>query len=129
VCAWGHRALVPGTGARWGDCGLRAEFGLIHLGLNTWPGQGLGGTLAFMAVRSRWVVALALVLGALAFSACGGAESESTSTARASTPDSVGGDDGSGDQQVLILPTASGGQIDFNDLLGSPTMLWFWAPW
>ena len=29
----------------------------------------------------------------------------------------------------IVLPTASGGQIAVNDLVGTPTMLWFWAPW
>ena len=29
----------------------------------------------------------------------------------------------------LIGQTASGGQIDFNALEGTDTVLWFWAPW
>lgn len=29
----------------------------------------------------------------------------------------------------LVGETTTGGQIDFNSLEGTDTVLWFWAPW
>ena len=29
----------------------------------------------------------------------------------------------------VLVPTVSGGQIDFGALHGTDTVLWFWAPW
>lgn len=33
------------------------------------------------------------------------------------------------DEVSLVGQTTSGGQIDFNALEGTDTVLWFWAPW
>jgi hypothetical protein len=64
-------------------------------------------------VRRRLLLAPLLAL-AFAMAACG---SEGvTESASPSVED-------------LVAPTANGGQIDFNSLEGSDTVLWFWAPW
>lgn len=31
--------------------------------------------------------------------------------------------------EPLVADTVDGGQVDFNDLEGTDTLLWFWAPW
>ena len=33
------------------------------------------------------------------------------------------------DVEPVFVPTADGGQLDFNSLRGQDVMLWFWAPW
>lgn len=33
------------------------------------------------------------------------------------------------DEVSLLGQTTAGGQIDFNALEGTDTVLWFWAPW
>lgn len=43
-----------------------------------------------------------------------------------------GGDDAAEDTaapEPLVADTVDGGQVDFNDLEGTDTLLWFWAPW
>ena len=71
--------------------------------------------------RSRLLLALiALVFVA---AACGGSNASDTS---------AGAEAGSGADQgatSVVLPTSDGGQLDFGDLEGQPTLLWFWAPW
>jgi hypothetical protein len=31
--------------------------------------------------------------------------------------------------ETVLVPTAAGGQLDFNSLHGQDVLLWFWAPW
>jgi hypothetical protein len=31
--------------------------------------------------------------------------------------------------EAVMVPTADGGELDFNSLRGQDVMLWFWAPW
>ena len=31
--------------------------------------------------------------------------------------------------EPVLVPTASGEQLDFNSLSGQDVLLWFWAPW
>lgn len=42
---------------------------------------------------------------------------EAVTTEQSSTPETV------------RVPTAAGGQLDFNSLRGQDVLLWFWAPW
>ena len=70
-------------------------------------------TILPMRSDQRGTFALAgLLVAGLLLAACGGEASPAVA------------DDG-----LLVLPTASGGQLVFNDLVGSPALLWFWAPW
>lgn len=39
------------------------------------------------------------------------------------------GSETTNDEVSLVSQTAAGGQIDFNALEGTDTVLWFWAPW
>lgn len=39
------------------------------------------------------------------------------------------GSEATDDGVSLVGQTAAGGQIDFNALEGTDTVLWFWAPW
>ena len=71
-----------------------------------------------------WV---ALVMLGLVAVACGGGEASTSATPGAPVAAAPAADTGADD--AIIPPTASGGQLNFNDLLGTPTMLWFWAPW
>ena len=74
----------------------------------------------------KFFVVVALLL-ALVATACGSSEADAPdASAQAANGTST---DSSGTDGSLVLPTASGGQIAFNDLQGTPTMLWFWAPW
>ncbi len=75
----------------------------------------------------------ALLIAGLVLSACGGG-TESDNAAIAAEPDeAVVQEDpvsnAEGNDGLLVLPTASGGQLVFNDLVGAPALLWFWAPW
>ena len=82
-----------------------------------------------MSLNRRGKVALGCLLAAaVLLSACGGATATDSATADS---EPVAGEQASssGDEAQLVLPTASGGQLVFNDLVGSPALLWFWAPW
>lgn len=72
--------------------------------------------------RLHLLVAL-LALAVVVAAACGGTDDTTTSATTTSAADS------GGRLQGLALPTADGGQLDFNDLEGKPALLWFWAPW
>ena len=60
-------------------------------------------------MRSLWFLLTALAL--LAATACGADESSDTAATE------------------RLVSTATGGQVDFNSLEGTDTLLWFWAPW
>ena len=66
----------------------------------------------------RKVIAGAMA-AAMVLSACG---SESTETSNAEATEQAA-------PEISTLATVSGGQIDINDLEGTDTILWFWAPW
>ena len=77
--------------------------------------------------------ALGLTLtAAVALGACGSSTAQ-TDTAAAGTAtasnESAAPADDSGLATTVVLPSVSGGQIDFGDLAGKDTVLWFWAPW
>jgi hypothetical protein len=75
---------------------------------------------------SRSVIAV-LAASALVASACGGAgDTESA----ASVPDTASvATEQPVDLEAVFVPTAAGGQLDFNSLRGQDVLLWFWAPW
>lgn len=60
-------------------------------------------------MRSLWFLLTALAL--LAAAACSADVSSDTAATE------------------RLVPTATGGQVDFNSLEGTDTLLWFWAPW
>jgi hypothetical protein len=78
-------------------------------------------------MRSSRPVIAVLAASALVVSACGGAsETESA----ASVPDTVSAaTEQPADLEAVFVPTAAGGQLDFNSLRGQDVLLWFWAPW
>ena len=79
-----------------------------------------------MAPMSRSLVAL---LGAVTLiaAACGG--SDDSGLASPATNGEVAPPEQSGTPEAVFVPTASGGQLDFNSLRGQDVLLWFWAPW
>ena len=88
------------------------------------------------SAREHLLVGLMLVVSVLLV-ACGGAPESTTSLAAANAQDAPSeveapgptADATDGEEDLLTLPTASGGQLVFNDLMGKPALLWFWAPW
>ena len=77
---------------------------------------------------SRSVLA-ALAASALVASACGGtADTETESAASVPVTASVVTEPPA-DLEAVFVPTAAGGQLDFNTLRGQDVLLWFWAPW
>ena len=65
--------------------------------------------------------------GVLTVAACGGSEgSNSVSAPTNSEPATT---EASSALEPVMVPTASGGQLDFNSLRGQDVLLWFWAPW
>jgi hypothetical protein len=72
---------------------------------------------------------LAATLGAFALvaAACGGAE-DSGSASLSTTGEAVTTEQ-LADLEAVFVPTAAGGQLDFNSLRGQDVLLWFWAPW
>ena len=64
---------------------------------------------------------------ALTVAACG--SSEGSDSASAPTSGDVGTTESSQPLEPVLVPTASGGQLDFNSLRGQDVLLWFWAPW
>jgi hypothetical protein len=78
-------------------------------------------------MRASISVITAIAAFALIASACGGAsETESA----ASVPDTASAaPEQPADLEVVSVPTAGGGQLDFNSLRGQDVLLWFWAPW
>ena len=75
---------------------------------------------------------LALIVAGLIVASCGGDDAQPsalptvdatpspTSGATSPTPEAQSG---------IVLPTTSGGEFALTDVIGSPTLLWFWAPW
>ena len=74
----------------------------------------------------RSLVALAGAI-LLVVSACSG--SNDSEPASAPTNADVATSDSSAPLEPVLVPTASGGQLDFNSLRGQDVLLWFWAPW
>ncbi len=71
------------------------------------------------------VATIALVLALIA----AGCASESSLDASAGPLPEAQADDATAATGQLLLPTADGGQIDWNSLAGQDVLLWFWAPW
>jgi ABC-type glycerol-3-phosphate transport system substrate-binding protein len=72
---------------------------------------------------------LAATLGAVALiaAACGG--SGDPSAASSATTDEAATSVQRTTAEAVLMPTASGGELDFNSLRGQDVLLWFWAPW
>ena len=78
-------------------------------------------------MRARRSVGAAFASLALVASACGGA---ADSDSGASAPDTASvATEQPADLEAAFVPTAAGGQLDFNTLRGQDVLLWFWAPW
>lgn len=68
----------------------------------------------------------------LAVSACGSGGDGTPAAESASVSITAAVDDAvppTADVEVVMVPTADGGQLDFNSLRGQDVLLWFWAPW
>jgi hypothetical protein len=78
-------------------------------------------------MRVGRLVIAALAVSALVASACGGA-SDTDSASNVPETASVATEQ-SADLEAAFVPTAAGGQLDFNTLRGQDVLLWFWAPW
>ena len=80
-------------------------------------------------MRAPMPRSLVVLLGAVSLiaAACGGSGDPSAAspvtTVEAVTTDSPT------TPEAAFVPTASGGQLDFNALRGQDVLLWFWAPW
>jgi hypothetical protein len=59
--------------------------------------------------------------------ACGGSDASDSASVPASSE--AGVTESSQPLEAVLVPTASGGQLDFNSLRGQDVLLWFWAPW
>lgn len=77
------------------------------------------------APRRLGAVAAILVV-ALTVAGCAGEGSEEADASASESAQSEGVTEAT---ESLVLPTADGGQIDWNSLEGQDVMLWFWAPW
>ncbi len=78
-------------------------------------------------MRSNRSVGAAFIAIALVASACGGA---SETDSAAIVPDTANvATEQPADLEAAFVPTAAGGQLDFNTLRGQDVLLWFWAPW
>ena len=78
------------------------------------------------ASRRRSLVALSGAV-VLIVAACGG--SASSDSASPPTIGEAGTTELTQPLEPVLVPTASGGQLDFNSLRGQDVLLWFWAPW
>jgi hypothetical protein len=78
-------------------------------------------------MRPSRSVLVAFAASALVASACGGS-SETESEASVPNTASVATEQPA-DVEPVFVPTAAGGQLDFNSLRGQDVLLWFWAPW
>ena len=74
----------------------------------------------------RFGVAAVVFVFALIAAGCSG---ESPGQAATAVSEPAQSQDGTATTESLVLPTADGGQIDWNSLQGQDVMLWFWAPW
>ena len=78
-------------------------------------------------MRASRSVCAAFAAFALVVSACGGTGDTDSA---ASVPDSASvATEQPADLEAAFVPTAAGGQLDFNTLRGQDVLLWFWAPW
>ena len=78
-------------------------------------------------MRASRSVLVAFAVSALVASACGGA---SDTDSASNVPDTAGdATEQPADVEAVFVPTAAGGQLDFNTLRGQDVLLWFWAPW
>ena len=59
--------------------------------------------------------------------ACGGSEASDSEFVPARNEAAVA--ESSQPLEPVLVPTASGAQLDFNSLRGQDVLLWFWAPW
>lgn len=64
----------------------------------------------------------------LLLAACGGDTDETQSLDTVAGTAAVS-DTPSTAPEAVFVPTADGGQLDFNSLRGKDLLLWFWAPW
>ena len=71
------------------------------------------------------LIAAGLVLGACGSS--GGDTAAVQESAPVSAP--AGETPAATNVEAVMVPTADGGELDFNSLRGQDVMLWFWAPW
>ena len=79
-------------------------------------------------MRSR-IVAVVLV-ASLGATACGSGSDDTAASASTDTGLSVGGTVAADSEfEAVMVPTADGGELDFNSLRGQDVLLWFWAPW
>ena len=81
-----------------------------------------------MRVKSRTTFAV-LAVGLL-LSACGSTASDTSEPVP--SPSAAQVEDGAQAPvavEAIMVPTADGGELDFNSLRGQDVMLWFWAPW
>ena len=78
------------------------------------------------ASPKRFLAALSAA-GVLSVAACGGSAG-SDSVSSPTNSEAVTTEASSAIEPVMV-PTASGGQLDFNSLRGQDVLLWFWAPW
>jgi hypothetical protein len=78
-------------------------------------------------MMARRSVIVAFAVSALVASACGGS-GETESEAGVPGAASVATEQPA-DLEAAFVPTAAGGQLDFNTLRGQDVLLWFWAPW
>lgn len=67
------------------------------------------------------ILAFALIAAGCAVEGSEGADAAASESAQSEGQTST--------TESLVLPTADGGQIDWNSLEGQDVMLWFWAPW
>ena len=79
-------------------------------------------------MRSR-IVAVLLVAG-LGATACGSGADDTEGSESTGTGSSVDGTVAADSEfDAVMVPTADGGELDFNSLRGQDVLLWFWAPW
>ena len=76
--------------------------------------------------RRRALLALSGAL-VLIVAACGGSSGSDSASVPAQSAPAV--TDSPQPLEPVLVPTASGEQLDFNSLRGQDVLLWFWAPW
>lgn len=80
--------------------------------------------------RSKSTLAATAAVGAsLLLSACGGSSEATLEAVEGATPSSEASAATGALPTSAVLPTVTGGQLDFGELAGQDFVLWFWAPW